>query len=235
HVQMGGLSQPYQTAVIENIHRAIEQCGRDIVFSLSAEVPPVRQAEHLQQHVNSWPIVKTPVNDWAAFRQIFNNCREWQYYIGPEHFPDLGLLPITSASSFTEEQKRAVITLWSIVRSPIFLSGDLQQLDAASLALLSNKELIGVHQNSYNNEELYVAKYGIVWAASDRLSSDWYVALFNTSETEQTIRVDWGTLGWTGSHRVRDLWAEKDLGHFEGTFYGRIPPQGAGLYRVYSQ
>ncbi|MEL6923618.1 MAG: hypothetical protein AAFO94_06170, partial [Bacteroidota bacterium] len=52
HVQMGGLSQPYQTAVIENIHRAIEQCGRDIVFSLSAEVPPVRQAEHLQQHVN---------------------------------------------------------------------------------------------------------------------------------------------------------------------------------------
>lgn len=52
------------------------------------------------------------------------------------------------------------------------------------------------------------------------------------NESAPQVPVSLTELGFTGSAKVRDLWAKKDLGAFTGEFAPRIAPHGAGLYRV---
>lgn len=46
------------------------------------------------------------------------------------------------------------------------------------------------------------------------------------------ISVSFVDLGITGKARVRDLWARRDLGEFDGSFEQEIPLHGAGLFRI---
>lgn len=46
------------------------------------------------------------------------------------------------------------------------------------------------------------------------------------------VKVDFKDLGITGKARVRDLWAHKDLGEFNGSFGRDLPLHGSGLYRI---
>ena len=46
------------------------------------------------------------------------------------------------------------MTLWSIARSPLIMGGDLRHLDAPTLALLTNPEVIAVNQASTANRPL---------------------------------------------------------------------------------
>ncbi len=51
-------------------------------------------------------------------------------------------------------------------------------------------------------------------------------------QDESTVKVNFSDLGLSGKAMVRDLWAKKDLGVFDGSFAQSIPVHGAGLYRI---
>jgi len=60
-----------------------------------------------------------------------------------------------------------------------------------------------------------------------------YVGLFNLGDAGPSeLAMTWNELGLTGTHKVRDLWARRDLGAFKEKFSPRLPGHGAGLYRV---
>lgn len=46
------------------------------------------------------------------------------------------------------------------------------------------------------------------------------------------VGIDFEAIGLKGKARVRDLWAQKDLGVFKGRFERELPQHGAGLYRI---
>jgi alpha-galactosidase len=46
------------------------------------------------------------------------------------------------------------------------------------------------------------------------------------------VPVDLADLGLSGTVRIRDLWAHRDLGEFKGEFSPEIPWHGSGLYRI---
>lgn len=56
-------------------------------------------------------------------------------------------------------------------------------------------------------------------------------ARIDTPEQSE-VSVSLADLGIVGKAKVRDLWARKDLGAFEGRFGQLLPRHGAGLYRV---
>jgi len=59
------------------------------------------------------------------------------------------------------------------------------------------------------------------------------VGLFNRSEMEATVTVNWSDLGIQGKQRARDLWRQKDLGTLEGRFSALVPAQGVVLIRLW--
>jgi hypothetical protein len=245
YVKIDDLSSPYHQDEIELIRKAIDGCGRPIVFSMSPGATPLPNAEHAVQHANLWRISGDFWDQWRDINGMFRRCRNWAAYTGPGHWPDADMLPLGRISirgergpdrrtRLTKDEQTTLMTLWSIFRSPLMFGGDLPSNDEFTLSLLTNDEVLAVNQNGANGRELSNADGLIVWVADVPDSADKYVALFNTRQSDQAVSVGVGldTLGFAGPCTVRDLWARKDLGPSSGTFSASISSHGAGLYRI---
>jgi hypothetical protein len=132
---------------------------------------------------------------------------------------------------FTPDEQRTLMTLWSIARSPLIMGGDLRHLDAATLALLTNPEVIAVNQASSGNRPHILEDGTRIWSATAPGGGK-YVALFNTSKAERRVALPLDRLGIAGPVNVRDLWARTPLGDMRGDVAQTVVPHGAALLKV---
>jgi hypothetical protein len=145
----------------------------------------------------------------------------------------LGLLALGQRETkFTPAEQRTLMTLWSMARSPLIMGGDLRHLDAATLALLTNPEVIAVNQRSTDNQPLFIEDGMRVWTARPEGSADRYVALFNTTDKARELGLDLRWLGLSSPVSVRDLWERKPAGTATKRLTAALPAHGAGLFRL---
>jgi hypothetical protein len=234
----------YHGAEIAALSRAIRKSGRPMVLSLSPGPTPVAQAAHVQKYAQLWRISDDFWDDWKLLKNQFALCRAWAPYIGPDHWPDADMLPLGRVcirgfedperqSRFTPAEQRTLLTLWAIFRSPLMMGGDLPRLDAATLALLTNPEVLAVDQHSAHNREVFTRGNQVAWAADIPGTPDKYLAVFNLDDhAPAAVAVRWSELGVGGKCAVRDLWEKKELGIVETPFAPTIVSHGAGLYRI---
>ena len=71
-----------------------------------------------------------------------------------------------------------------------------------------------------------------VWA-KDLADGSKAVGLFNRSDETATVQAPYAALGLQGSHRVRDLWRQQDLGSYPDCFAAPVPRHGVVLVRVF--
>ena len=96
---------------------------------------------------------------------------------------------------------------------------------------------IGTHANStiiYDLPEGYET-FSVKGAMTNKGSVEFGVLVSKDNQAALhvgTVGVDFKDIGIEGKTRVRDLWAQTDLGEFNGSFSREIPLHGAGLYRV---
>ena len=185
-IKVDDLSAPYHQAEIEAIRKAIDRTGRPIIFSTSPGATPVAVGAHISTHANMWRISDDFWDSWPALVEQFARLRDWIPYRGPGHFPDADMLPLGTISmgkrqtNFTPDEQVTLLSLWSIARSPLILGADLTKLDDATLALITNEEVIAVDQFSAHNRELFQRDGFYGWAADIPGTEDQYLALFNT-------------------------------------------------------
>jgi hypothetical protein len=77
------------------------------------------------------------------------------------------------------------MSLWCIARSPLILGADMTRMDAFTLNLLTNPEVLAVNQASANNLQVSNDNDLIVWAADVPGSDDRYVGLFNAQSNDE--------------------------------------------------
>jgi hypothetical protein len=246
-VKVDDLSRPYHSVEIEAIRRAIEQTGRPIVLSTSPGATPLADGEHVSTQANMWRISDDFWDDWKLLFDQFARVRDWTPFRGPGHWPDADMLPIgilqmgKNKTHFTHDEQITLMSLWSIARSPLMIGADLTKLDDFTVALLTNDEVLAVNQNSADNRQLFQRDGLCSWVADVPGSPDKYVALFNTGKRAPKdgavapVPLKLSELGFTGAGRIRDLWAQKDLGVFTNEFSPPINFHGAGLYRASPQ
>ena len=171
------------------------------------------------------------------FAHQFTRLNDWTPYRAPGAWPDADMLPLGiisfgRTSQFTPDEQRTMMTLWSIARSPLILGADMTKLDEATLALLTNDEVLAVDQASTGNRQLFEKGDLIAWVADVPESKDKYLAVFNTGEESAPVPVELSTIGFTGDVAVRDLWARRTQEDVRGTFAPVVPPHGSALYRL---
>jgi hypothetical protein len=169
----------------------------------------------------------------------FVRLENWNAHRVPGGWPDADMLPLgrlalgARETRFTPDEQRTLMTLWSIARSPLIMGGDLRHLDAATLALLTNRAVIAVNQASTGNRPHFVEDSTRAWSAREPRSGDHYLALFNTGKAELRVGIDLAMLGLTGAATARDLWSGQAVPTSGGSRFVRLlPPHGAGLYRL---
>lgn len=235
-VKMDDMSRPYDDHApeIEAAHKAIQSTGRPIVLSLSPGETPVARAGHVAQYAEMWRISDDFWDEWRLLEEQFTRLENWNEHRKPGRWPDADMLPLgrlalgNRDTKFTPDEQKTVMTLWSIARSPLIMGGDLRHLDAPTLALLTNKEVLAVNQDSHDNQPWFIADGTRIWTAKAQ-NGDTYLALFNTTGQEKTVGFDLKHLG-LAKVAVRDLWTGTPLPSATGRVSADIPSHGAVLY-----
>jgi hypothetical protein len=235
---------PYHKGEIEMIRKAIDQCGRPMVLSLSCGEAPPGMAAHLKANANMWRISADFWDEWESLEHSFDLLNTWSSHVQPNTWPDADMLPIGKLSlddrphgpermtKFTVPEQYTLLTLWCVARSPLMIGADLLSMDEQTLSLLTNKEVLNVNQSSTDNRQVVQRNGSCVWIATDPDTGDRYIALFNLSNKEAEIAFDLELEHLRGTYQVRDLWAKSDLGQIEQMLSAKLPPHGAGLFRL---
>ena len=233
---------------IEMLRRAIDNCGREIVLSLSPG-PAVREkAEHLCRNANMWRLTGDFWDQWYKLHEMFDKCEQWQGVGREGNFPDCDMLPIGRLSKngvchgpqnrmtqFTVPEQYTLMTLWGIFRSPLMLGGNLPENDDLTLSLLTNSEYMNMHRNSYGAKQIFRSEKNgrgtIVWSANGRKCK--YVAVFNTDIKARKIKVDLTDILMADtSYSVFDIWENKFADNAKNSLIAEVAPHGAKLYKL---
>lgn len=239
-VKMDDMSRPYDAHApeIEAAARAIARCGRPMVLSLSPGETPVLRGDHVRRHAQMWRISDDFWDEWWQLQAQFTRLENWTPYRAPGAWPDADMLPLgrlalgARDTRFTADEQRTLMTLWSIARSPLIMGGDLRHLDAPTLALLTNPEVIAVNQASTGNCPHFVDDGTRVWAAQSEDGHSRYLAMFNLTDAVRDAAMALGQLGIEGPVTVRDLWQRADIGKMTGSVSTRLSPHASVLYRL---
>jgi hypothetical protein len=149
-------------------------------------------------------------------------------YLGPR--PPVGS---TRQTRLTQDEQRSLITLWSIMRSPLIMGGDLPHNDDWTTSLLTNPEVIEVDQHSTGNRPLMTTNGTTIWTARPQKGMGVYLAIFKRDEGKENVRLGWNEVGLVSGkeYRIRDLWGHKDLGRATSLNFP-LRPHACVLFRV---
>ncbi|HEY6923296.1 MAG TPA: glycoside hydrolase family 27 protein [Steroidobacteraceae bacterium] len=249
---------PYKGSEIRQIATAIARTGRPIVLSLSPGPTAPAHATEVRRYGQMWRIsndiwdgwtfeYKHPQEDFPnGIRNIFDRLLPWVGQAGQGRWPDADMLPfgmlaphpgwgVARKSRLSPEEERTQLTLLSIARSPLILGANLTQLDETTRALLTNRDVIRVDQETHDNHPVEGLPAGFesarVWIASGAGGRS-YLALFNLDEKPASLETTWDKLGLSsGSHTARDLWDGHRIEASERVKVS-LPPHGSALYEV---
>jgi alpha-galactosidase len=243
-VKMDDTSAPYHTDEIEAVRKAIDRCGRAIVYSLSPGETPVEQGKHVAEHANMWRGLGDLWDNWNQLNHTFEVGARWPAFVGPGHWPDPDMLPLgrlsvgnrsvgqDRRSQYTRPEQMTLMSLWSLLPAPLMVGADLPANDPWTLALLTNPDVLAVDQDALGapGKPIFTRDE---WQAWSKPMADGSVAigLFNRSDFDETLTVTAADLGLTGIYKHRDLWQSKDLGSFPGTLTVTVPAHGVALYQ----
>ena len=236
---------------VEAIARAIENCGRPMVLSLSPGPAVIEKAWHLEKYANMWRITDDFWDSWPLLLAMFERCEVWQKHVGGGNWPDCDMLPLGKLgkgwgrgewnTKFTPDEQKTMLTLWCIFRSPLMIGADLPQLDEASKALLTNREVLDVQRFGSGACQIMRDEKQCVWASYGSgcpvKGRTVYVALFNLSDGEEevTLRLcDIPGIREGNTYTVRDLWRQQDLFPLQGDaiLSQKLAAHGAVLLRL---
>ncbi|HTS71906.1 MAG TPA: glycoside hydrolase family 27 protein [Terriglobia bacterium] len=153
-------------------------------------------------------------------------------FAGPGHWNDPDML-LVGLKKLNGDENRTQMSLWCLLAAPLLASADLSTASPATLAILTNPEVIAVDQDAAGVQGHRVAAEGPleVWMKPLADGSK-AVGLFNRGEGPNPVTVSFKDVGVNGSATVRDLWAGKDLGKFQDSFTADVPMYGVVLVKI---
>ena len=207
---------------IEMLAKAIARCGRPIVLSLSPGPALIEHAWHYETYANMWRITDDFWDKWELLYDMFSRAEKWCTHAGAGHWPDADMLPVgpirqvydvNNWTNFTQDEQITMLTLWSIMRSPLMLGGELTGFDEFTMNLVTNSEILAMHANARHSHQVWRREIdGIehaLWIAADT-KGGYYVAVFNLGDKDSDISIPLadleiydgvnGTELWSGEH-----------------------------------
>ncbi|HEY6477123.1 MAG TPA: putative Ig domain-containing protein [Polyangia bacterium] len=253
---LNNTTKTYHQAEADAIRRSVGKSGRAMVVSFSpgADDPswlPSSVAD-LNADADMWRIVDDfwDYNAITDLPGVFTAAGTWQASSGlaAGHWPDTDMLPLgylgprcewhaSGETTFTHNDQVTIMSLWSILPSPLIFGGNLQSLttDATTgpwtTALLTNEEVLAVNQDALGAHAKRIIQQSSseVWAR-DLSGGRKAVALFNRGTQDATISVSFAQLGVPGTPAVRDLWNRADVTGMATAISVSVPYGGAMMY-----
>ena len=236
------MDMPSAKQEIEMLHKAIQNCGRPIVLSLSPGPAKIEEAWHYETYANMWRITDDLWDQWSLVRNMFDRCELWQRHVSTGCYPDCDMLPLGKLGkgfghertcNLTKDEQITMMTLWCIFRSPLMLGCELTKLDDTTLSLITNKEVLHLISYSKNAKQLVKNNDYAIWFSEDASDFGCYFAVFNFKEEVTTIKVNAEQLDFVDfcSISFKDLWTKEEFVEDSNELSLTIPSHGVRLIK----
>ncbi len=189
---------------IAMIKKAIANCGRSIVLSLSPGPARVEQKDFLLENANMWRMTDDFWDRWDLLYGMFERCKAWEGIGCKDHWPDCDMLPIghlrvcdddkEQYTKFTQDEQKVMMTLWCIFRSPLMIGAEMRDNDEFTLSLLTNKKLLNMHKHGRKAREVSRKDDMVIWKSQTK-DGKVYVAVFNIGEKDAATKIKFKDIG----------------------------------------
>ena len=192
---------PHEEAELILLSRSLQDCGRDMILSLSPGPALLEKAELYKQTSNMWRITDDFWDSWPQLYEMFDRAREWCIHAGNGCWPDADMLPIgpikqdydpALRTEFTQDEQITMMSLWSIFRSPLIIGGEMTGFDDFTMGLITNEEILKMHRNARHSHPVWQRDIDgtehILWTAVSSEGGQ-YAVIFNTGEQSSSVRI----------------------------------------------
>lgn len=227
----------------ETMSKALRASGRDIVYSLSNN-GRIEDAADYARLSECWRTSGDIVDDWNGnVSNIGFNQGRWTSFGGPGHWNDPDMLvigqvgwgPKTHPTRLTPDQQYSHISLWCLLSAPLIMGGDLTQLDAFTLGLLTNDEVLAVNQDELGRQGERVGSDNKVdFYLKPLADGSFALGIFNRNENPVSTGLTKIKSLMTGDKfKARDLWRQQTIADFNPEKISfALPPHGVVLLRL---
>lgn len=135
--------------------------------------------------------------------------------------------------ALTADEQYSYMSMWALMASPLFFSGDMGALDAFTLNVLCNSEIIDINQDALGKQALLVRRTREeLVLAKPMEDGSLALGLFNLTNEPRAITASWSDLNIRSARKVRDAWRQKDIGSATGKYEASVNPHGVVVVRL---
>lgn len=230
------LVKPYRV-----MQTALRKVPRDIVYSLCQYGMGNVWEWGAEVDGNCWRTTGDITDTWASMANIGFGQAGHEKYAKPGRWNDPDMLVVgyvgwsarVRPTRLTPSEQYTHISLWCLICSPFLIGCDMTRLDAFTLNLLTNDEVLEVSQDPLGRAAGRIGKKNSteIWAKEMEDGSK-VVGLFNRGDDTTPVKVTWSELGLSGKQTVRDLWRQQDVGTSSAEFEAPVSRHGVVLVRI---
>ena len=221
-----------QKQAYQKMHQALAHSGRQIVYSL---------CQYGYDNVWEWG-TEVGGNLWRTTEDITDNYDRMSVigfsqaglakYAAPGHWNDPDMLEVGNGG-MTADEYRTHMSLWVILAAPLLAGNDLSKMTPETVAMLTNRDAIAIDQDALGMQGDRVSAVGPmeIWAKPLKGGTK-AVGLFNRGESAVPITLKLGSIGFTTTAKIHDVWAGKDVEAKQGSYTTVVPKHGVVLLRV---
>lgn len=238
NTELQKLIQPYEV-----MHQALAAQKRDIVYSLCQY--GMGDVWNWGDSVGGqcWRTTGDITDTWRSMSGIGFKQDKGAPFAKPGNWNDPDMLIVGQVgwgnlhpTRLTVDEQYTHISLWCLLSAPLLIGCDMEKLDAFTLGLLSNDEVLAVDQDALGNQATCVINRGDVRVYEKELEDGSHaVGFFNlsTKKTELAFN-EFSALKLSGPQTVRDLWRQQDIAKLDtakDSLPLTIPAHGVVLYK----
>jgi alpha-galactosidase len=152
----------------------------------------------------------------------------------PGHWNDPDMLEIGNGG-MTGDEYRTHMSLWSMLAAPLLAGNDLRTMTEEIKSILMNKDVIAIDQDLDGKPIKQISEPDATLVVLSRPLHDGSlaIALFNRTDQERPISVNWNSVGLGGKKlKGRDLWKHADVALSGDGYSGQVPAHGVVLLKV---
>lgn len=183
----------------------------------------------------SWRISQDINSSWGSIKDIIGQNLYLSAYCRNGCYNDMDMLEV--GRTLSEEEDKTHFGMWCIMSSPLLIGCDLGTVKTKTLKLLTNTDLIEINQDTLYTQA-YVAKmfsngtYLLVKDLYEFNGNTRAIALYNPTDADLDMTLKLSDIDMAGKYKLRDLFAQKDLGEQEDNYTVNVPAHGTRIYKV---
>ena len=208
--------KPYRT-----MGESLRQQPRDIVFSLCQYGMSDVWLWGDSVNGNSWRTTNDISGTWKSMRTIALAQDISAPWAKPGNWNDPDMLILghigwgnPKPTRLTPDEQYLHFSLWCLFSAPLLIGCDMEKLDAFTLSLLTNDEVIALDQDPLGRQARCVDTVGEVRVYLKKLEDGaTAVGFCNFGPQPAELKYDrLARLGLAGRQQVRDLWRQQEVG-----------------------